>query len=83
MVVYLVVVHENQDSRVTSVRPCFDFATADDISYFFPVDSHLHFPVYCVVSRPFQRKATRDSFDDIFSGSLYSAFIHAVSKENF
>ena len=29
---------------------------------FFPADSHLHFPVYCVVSRPFQRKATRDSW---------------------
>ena len=34
MVVDLVVVHENQDSRVTSVRPCFGYATADDISFF-------------------------------------------------
>ena len=42
-------------------------ATADDISSFFPADSHLHFPVYCVVSRPFQRKATCDSSDDRFS----------------
>ena len=43
---------------------------------FFPADSHLHFPVYCVVSRPFQRKATRDSSDDIFS--LYS---HCVERK--
>ena len=78
MVVYLVVVHENQDSRVTSVRPCFDFATADDIS-FFPAYSHLHFPVYCVVSRPFLRKATRDSSDDIFS--LYSHYSHCVVRK--
>ena len=48
---------------------------ADDIS-FFPAYSHLHFPVYCVVSRPFLRKATRDSSDDIFS--LYS---HCVERK--
>ena len=74
--IYVVVVHENEDSRMTSVCPCFGFATADDSSSFFPADSHLHFPVYCVVSRPFQRKATRDSSDDIFS--LYS---HCVERK--
>ena len=78
MVNDLVVVHQNQDSRVTSVRPCFGFATADDIRIFFPADSHLHFPVHSVVSRPFQRKATRDSICLM----LYSAFIRTVSKEN-
>ena len=59
------------------MRPCFYFAiaTADDIS-FFPAYSHLHFPVYCVVSRPFLRKATRDSSDDVLS--LYS---HCVERK--
>jgi len=74
MVVDLVVVHENQDSRVTSVRPCFDFATADDISYFlFQQTATSTFQCAVLSAGLFRGKPL------VIRLMIYSAFIHKLS----